>query len=85
MPTLRKKVGMVFQKSNPFPMSIRDNVIFGPRRQGIKNRELLDQILQDSLRKADLWDEAKDRGGAAGSELCGGGPPPHCIDRALET
>jgi len=59
--TLRKKIGMVFQKPNPFPMSIYDNVAYGPRIHGIKKKEVLDEIVESSLKKAYLWDEVKDR------------------------
>ena len=58
---LRTKVGMVFQKPNPFPMSIYDNIAYGPRCQGIKKRKILDNIVAQSLKKAALWDEVKDR------------------------
>lgn len=59
--SLRKKIGMVFQKPNPFPMSIYDNVAYGPRIHGIKKKEILDEIVETSLRKAYLWEEVKDR------------------------
>lgn len=58
---LRKRVGMVFQKPNPFPMSIYDNIAYGPRIHGIKSKVRLDEIVEDSLRKAAIWDECKDR------------------------
>ena len=58
---LRTRVGMVFQKPNPFPMSIFDNITYGPRCQGIKNKKVLSEIVEQSLRKAALWDEVKDR------------------------
>ena len=58
---LRKRVGMVFQKPNPFPMSIYDNIAFGPRTHGIRSRKELDQIVEESLRGAAIWDEVKDR------------------------
>ena len=58
---LRKRVGMVFQKPNPFPMSIYDNIAYGPRIHGTKSKAKLDEIVEDSLRKAALWDECKDR------------------------
>ena len=58
---LRKRVGMVFQKPNPFPMSIYDNVAFGPRTHGIRSRAELDEIVEESLRGAAIWDEVKDR------------------------
>lgn len=83
LPTLRKNVGMVFQKSNPFPMSVRDNILFGPRRQGVKNRALLEQIIEDSLRRADLWNEVKDRLHTSALDLSGGQQQRLCIARAL--
>lgn len=58
---LRKRVGMVFQKANPFPMSIYDNIAFGPRTHGIKSKKELDRIVEESLRDAAIWDELKDR------------------------
>ena len=58
---LRKRIGMVFQKANPFPMSIYDNVAYGPRTHGIRNRVKLDEIVENSLRSAAIWDEVKDR------------------------
>ena len=58
---LRKQIGMVFQKANPFPMSIYDNVAYGPRTHGIRSRAKLDEIVENSLRSAAIWDEVKDR------------------------
>jgi phosphate transport system ATP-binding protein len=80
---LRKRVGMVFQKSNPFPKSMYDNVAYGPRLQGIKARRQLDEIVEKSLRGAALWDEVKDRlhDGALG--LSGGQQQRLCIARAI--
>ena len=80
---LRKRVGMVFQKSNPFPMSIRDNVSFGPRMSGIRGRDRLDEIVERSLRQADLWVEVKDRLDGSGLDLSGGQQQRLCIARAL--
>lgn len=80
---LRKRVGMVFQKPNPFPMSVYDNVAYGPRIHGIRKRGQLDEIVEKSLRRAALWDEIKDRlrGGAMG--LSGGQQQRLCIARLL--
>jgi phosphate transport system ATP-binding protein len=80
---LRKRVGMVFQKSNPFPMSILDNVTFGPRMSGIRGRERLDAIAERSLRQADLWVEVKDRLAESALDLSGGQQQRLCIARAL--
>ncbi len=80
---LRKKVGMVFQKSNPFPKSIYDNIAFGPRIHGIKARAELDPIVERSLKQADLWHEVKDRLNSSGLELSGGQQQRLCIARAL--
>jgi len=80
---LRTRVGMVFQKSNPFPMSIRDNITFGPRMAGIKGREALDDIIERSLRQADLWVEVKDRLSGSALDLSGGQQQRLCIARAL--
>jgi phosphate transport system ATP-binding protein len=80
---LRKRVGMVFQKSNPFPKPIYDNVAYGPRLQGMHNRDLLDQIVEDSLRGAGLWDEVKDRLHQSALGLSGGQQQRLCIARAL--
>ena len=80
---LRKRVGMVFQKSNPFPMSIRDNVTFGPRMAGVRGRGRLDEIVEKSLRQADLWTEVKDRLDGSALDLSGGQQQRLCIARAL--
>lgn len=80
---LRKKVGMVFQKANPFPMSIYDNIAFGPRTHGIKKRSELDEIVEDSLRKAAIFDELKDRLKKNALGLSGGQQQRLCIARAL--
>jgi phosphate transport system ATP-binding protein len=80
---LRKRVGMVFQKSNPFPMSIRDNVSYGPRMSGIRGRERLDEIVERSLRQADLWVEVKERLDGSALDLSGGQQQRLCIARAL--
>jgi phosphate transport system ATP-binding protein len=80
---LRKKVGMVFQKSNPFPMSIYDNIAFGPRMGGLTDKSKLDAIVEDSLRKADIWREVSERLQASALELSGGQQQRVCIARAL--
>lgn len=80
---LRKKVGMVFQSPNPFPMSIYDNVAYGPRVHGIKNKKELDQIVEKSLKQAVLWDEAKDRLKESALGLSGGQQQRLCIARVL--
>lgn len=80
---LRKKVGMVFQKPNPFPMTIYDNIAYGPRIHGIKNRAQLDEIVERSLVDAALWDEAKDRLRKSALGLSGGQQQRLCIARAL--
>ena len=80
---LRKEVGMVFQKPNVFPMSIYDNVAFGPRTHGIKKRQDLDRIVMDSLKKSAMWDEAKDRLNKSALGLSGGQQQRLCIARAL--
>ncbi len=80
---LRKRVGMVFQKSNPFPKPIYDNIAYGPRLQGMHNRSLLDQTVEDSLRGAGLWDEVKDRLHQSALGLSGGQQQRLCIARAL--
>jgi len=80
---LRKRVGMVFQKPNPFPMSIYDNIAFGPRTHGIKSRYKLDEIVEKSLRDAAIWDEAKDRLRKNALSLSGGQQQRLCIARAL--
>jgi len=80
---LRKKVGMVFQKSNPFPKSIFDNVAYGPRIHGVKNRKQLSEIVEKSLVSAALWDEVKDRLEKNAMDLSGGQQQRLCIARAL--
>ena len=80
---LRKEVGMVFQKPNPFPMSIYDNVAYGPRTHGIKSRARLDDIVEQSLRGAAIWDEVKDRLKKNALGLSGGQQQRLCIARAL--
>ena len=80
---LRKKVGMVFQKANPFPMSIYDNIAFGPRTHGIKKKSRLDEIVEQSLRSAAIWDELKDRLKKSALGLSGGQQQRLCIARAL--
>ncbi len=80
---LRKKVGMVFQKPNPFPKSIYDNVAFGPRTHGIKSKSELDEIVEKSLRQAAIWDEVKDRLKKSALGLSGGQQQRVCIARAL--
>ena len=79
---LRKKVGMVFQKPNPFPMTIYDNIAYGPRVHGIKSKVKLDQIVEESLRKAAIWDELKDRLKKNALGLSGGQQQRLCIARA---
>ena len=80
---LRKRVGMVFQKSNPFPKSIYENVAYGPRLHGIRNRGQLDQIVEEGLKGAGLWDEVKDRLQTSAFGLSGGQQQRLCIARAL--
>ena len=80
---LRKKVGMVFQQPNPFPMSIYDNVAYGPRIHGIKNKKQLDKIVEDSLKAAALYDEVSDRLHSSALGLSGGQQQRLCIARAL--
>jgi phosphate transport system ATP-binding protein len=79
---LRKRVGMVFQKSNPFPKSIYENVAYGPRLHGIKNRGQLDQIVEEGLKGAGLWEEVKDRLQTSAFGLSGGQQQRLCIARA---
>ncbi len=81
--SLRKEIGMVFQKPNPFPMSIYDNVAYGPRTHGITNRVQLDEIVEQALRDAAIWDEAKDRLKKNALGLSGGQQQRLCIARAL--
>ena len=80
---LRKKVGMVFQKPNPFPMSIYDNIAFGPRTHGIHSKAKLDEIVEMSLKNAAIWDEVKDRLGKSALGMSGGQQQRLCIARAL--
>lgn len=80
---LRKRVGMVFQKANPFPMSIYDNIAFGPRTHGIKCKDELNKIVEKSLRNAAIWDEVKDRLKKNALEFSGGQQQRICIARAL--
>lgn len=80
---LRKKVGMVFQKPNPFPMSIYDNIAYGPRTHGIKNKAQLDEIVETSLKNAAIWDECKDRLKSTALGMSGGQQQRLCIARAL--
>ncbi len=80
---LRKRVGMVFQKPNPFPMSVYDNVAFGPRTHGVRRKAKLDDIVERSLRAAAIWDELKDRLKKDALELSGGQQQRLCIARAL--
>ncbi|MGN0335177.1 MAG: phosphate ABC transporter ATP-binding protein PstB [Lachnospiraceae bacterium] len=80
---LRKRVGMVFQKPNPFPMSVYDNIAFGPRTHGIHSRAKLDEIVEKSLRDAAIWDEVKDRLKKSALGLSGGQQQRLCIARAL--
>jgi phosphate transport system ATP-binding protein len=80
---LRKRVGMVFQKPNPFPMSIYDNIAFGPRTHGVKSRVKMDEIVEQSLKAAVIWDEVKDRLKKNALSLSGGQQQRLCIARAL--
>ena len=80
---LRKRVGMVFQKPNPFPMSIYDNIAYGPRTHGVRSRVLLDEIVERSLTQAAIWDEVKDRLKKSALGLSGGQQQRLCIARAL--
>lgn len=82
---LRRRVGMVFQKSNPFPKSIYENVAYGPRIAGERNRTRLDSIVERCLKQAALWNEVKDRLGASALELSGGQQQRLCIARSLAT
>lgn len=80
---LRREVGMVFQKSNPFPMSIYENVAYGLKLAGVRNRGILDEAVEESLRHAALWDEVKDRLHASANGLSGGQQQRLCIARAI--
>lgn len=81
--TLRKRVGMVFQKPNPFPMSIYDNIAFGPRTHGVRQKQRLDEIVEESLKKAAIWDETKDILKRSALAMSGGQQQRLCIARAL--
>ena len=81
--SLRKRVGMVFQKPNPFPMSIYDNIAFGPRTHGIRSKQKLDEIVEESLKKAAIWDETKDILKKSALAMSGGQQQRLCIARAL--
>ena len=81
--SLRRDIGMVFQKPNPFPMSIYDNIAYGPRTHGIKNKVQLNEIVEESLRDAAIWDEVKDRLKKSALGLSGGQQQRLCIARAL--
>ena len=80
---LRREIGMVFQKPNPFPMSVYDNIAYGPRIHGIKNKAKLDEIVEESLKDAAIWDELKDRLKKSALGLSGGQQQRLCIARAL--
>ncbi|MCL2396386.1 MAG: phosphate ABC transporter ATP-binding protein PstB [Acidimicrobiaceae bacterium] len=80
---VRRRIGMVFQKPNPFPKSIFDNIAYGPRINGIRKKEQLNEIVEQSLRRAALWDEVKDRLGSSGLSLSGGQAQRLCIARTL--
>ncbi len=80
---LRKRVGMVFQKPNPFPMSVYDNIAYGPRTHGVRNKAKLDEIVEGSLKNAAIWDELKDRLSKSALGLSGGQQQRLCIARAL--
>ena len=80
---LRKRVGMVFQKSNPFPMSIHENISFGPRMTGVRGRARLEELVERSLRQADLWQEVRERLDDSALDLSGGQQQRLCIARAL--
>ncbi len=83
---VRRKIGMVFQRPNPFPtMSIYDNVAIGLRLNGVRNKETLDRVVEDSLKKAALWDEVKDKLNMPGTSLSGGQQQRLCIARAIAT
>ena len=80
---LRKRVGMVFQKPNPFPMSVYDNIAFGPRTHGVKGKAKLDDMVEEALRKAAIWDEVKDRLDKSALSFSGGQQQRLCIARAM--
>lgn len=81
--SLRKQIGMVFQKPNPFPMSIYDNIAYGPKLHGVKSKVKLDEIVENSLRQAAIWDECKDRLKKSALGMSGGQQQRLCIARAL--
>ena len=81
--TLRRRVGMVFQKPNPFPMSVYDNIAYGPRTHGVRNKAMLDEIVERSLRQAAIWEDLKDRLKKSALGLSGGQQQRLCIARAL--
>jgi len=81
--SLRSRVGMVFQQPNPFPMSVRDNITYGPRLQGIRDKDELDKIVEDTLKRSALWDEVKDDLDKPAPNLSGGQQQRLCIARAL--
>ncbi|MGN6628094.1 MAG: phosphate ABC transporter ATP-binding protein PstB [Tepidisphaeraceae bacterium] len=83
--TLRQQVGMVFQKPNPFPKSIYENIVFAPKLKGVRKKSELDALVEDSLRKAAIWDEVKDRLHASAQGLSGGQQQRLCIARTLAT
>ena len=83
VPGVRRRVGMVFQKANPFPMSIYDNITYGPKLHGVRNKAELDELVETSLRGAALWDEVKDRLKKSALGLSGGQQQRLCIARAL--
>lgn len=80
---LRKKIGMIFQKPNPFPMSIKDNVTYGPKLHGVNDRARLDALVEDCIKHSALWDEVQDRLGTSAMSLSGGQQQRLCIARAL--
>ncbi|MEO0562176.1 MAG: phosphate ABC transporter ATP-binding protein PstB, partial [Chloroflexota bacterium] len=82
---IRRRIGMVFQKPNPFPKSIYDNITYGPRIMGVRDRAILDEIVENSLRGAALWDEVKDKLQESGTALSGGQQQRLCIARTLAT
>ena len=81
--SLRTRVGMIFQKATPFPMSVYDNVAYGPRSHGVTDKILLDKIVRESLQQAALWDEVKDKLLTLGTSLSGGQQRKLCIARTL--
>ena len=83
MNALRRRVGMVFQKPNPFPMSVYDNIAYGPRTHGVRKKAMLDEIVERSLRQAAIWEELKDRLKKSALGLSGGQQQRLCIARAL--